>query len=219
MSTAGMDAVIWLRDTFAGAGGQDYLGEPVTVAEHMLQCAALARAAGAPNNLVVAALVHDVGHFVGLISGRDEIVAGANPISGRALMSGSNNHHDESGAAWLAQWFGPDVTEPVRMHVNAKRYLCATEPAYFDILSDASKFTLAVQGGPMSATEIAEFETSPYAHDAVAVRRWDDEAKDPVGRTPSFEEFVPAITTATRRRPEPASASTWFRRRTADDAA
>ena len=191
------DAVTWLRDTFDGEGGQDYLGEPVTVAQHMLQCAALARAAGAPDHLVVAALVHDVGHFVGLVSGAE-------------LMQGTNNQHDESGAAWLSQWFGPDVTEPVRLHVAAKRYLCAVTPAYVDELSDASRFTLVVQGGPMSPNEIAAFDALPYAADAVAVRRWDDEAKDPAGRTPSFEEFVPALTAASRPRPE--ANTGWLRR-------
>ena len=194
----GMDPVIWLRDTFAGEGGQDYLGEPVTIAQHMLQCAALARAAGAANHLVVAALVHDVGHFVGLVSGAD-------------LMSGTDNHHDESGAAWLTQWFGPEVTEPVRLHVSAKRYLCAISPGYYDLLSEASKFTLIMQGGPMSDGEATAFRASPHAADAVAVRRWDDEAKDPAARTPEFLEFVPAIAAATLRPAAPTTS--WFARR------
>jgi gamma-butyrobetaine dioxygenase len=205
MSAMGtMGAVEWLRETFDGEGGRDYLGEPVTVAQHMLQCAERARAAGAADYLVVAALVHDVGHFVGLVSGGD-------------LMNGMDNRHDESGAAWLDQWFGPEITEPVRLHVAAKRYLCAIHPSYIATLSAASTFTLGVQGGPMSSAEIRAFESSPYATDAIAVRRWDDEAKDPAARTPAFSEFVPAITSATRR-PAQAAAG-WFRRRTVDDAA
>jgi gamma-butyrobetaine dioxygenase len=192
------DPVSWLRDTFAGQGGQDYLGEPVTIAQHMLQCAGLARAAAAPDHLVVAALVHDVGHFVGLVSGAD-------------LMSGTDNRHDESGAAWLSQWFGPEVTEPVRLHVAAKRYLCAIDPEYVGALSEASVFTLAVQGGPMAPAEVAAFEALPYAADAVTVRRFDDAAKDPAARTPAFAEFIPAITAA-RLRPEPPIS--WFARHT-----
>ena len=159
---------------------EDYLGEPVTQASHMLQAAALAERAGASGPLVAAALLHDVGHFTGTITGHD-------------LMRGTDNRHSDQGAAWLAQWFGPEVTEPVRLHVAAKRYLCATEPGYFGQLSAESVRTLALQGGPMTAEQVAAFEALPFARDAVAVRRWDDEAKDPEVTPPEFSHFEPLL--------------------------
>ncbi|HEX4225938.1 MAG TPA: hypothetical protein VHZ97_26475 [Pseudonocardiaceae bacterium] len=163
------DFVSAFGDLLAGAGGQDYLGEAVTVAAHLLQAGGLARAAGAPEALVAASLLHDVGHFV------------------------DTERHDNAGARWLATWFGPEVTEPVRLHVLAKRYLCTVEPSYFDVLSAASVHTLTLQGGRMSAAEVADFEANPYHRDAVAVRRWDDEAKDPDATTPDYAEFVPIL--------------------------
>lgn len=169
-----------IAELFGSAAAEDYLGEPVTVLAHLLQAGALAEAAGAPPALVAAALLHDVGHFTGAISGQE-------------LMSGTDNHHDDAGARWLRNWFGPEVTEPVRLHVLAKRYLCTVEPTYFDVLSEASVYTLKLQGGRMSAAEVTEFEGNPFHADAVAVRRWDDEAKDPDAHTPQYAEFVPIL--------------------------
>ncbi|HEX3791715.1 MAG TPA: TauD/TfdA family dioxygenase [Pseudonocardiaceae bacterium] len=169
-----------LADLFAGDGAADYLGEEVTLAVHMLQTGALAAAQGAPDHLVAAALLHDVGHLTGVISGQE-------------LMAGRDNHHSDTGADWLAQWFPASVTQPVRLHVAAKRYLCAVDPDYVDELSPASVYTLGVQGGPMSATEIAAFEASPHHADAVAVRRWDDAAKDPAVPPPTFATFAPLL--------------------------
>jgi predicted HD phosphohydrolase len=131
------DPIQVLADLFAFEGGQEYFGEPVTQAEHMLQAAARARLASAPPPLIAAALLHDIGHFLG-------------PVSGADLMAGTDNRHSDVGADWLAEWFPPAVTEPVRLHVAAKRYLCAVEPRYLAGLSEASRFTLTVQGGPMS---------------------------------------------------------------------
>lgn len=166
-----------LAELFAEQGGNEYLGEPVTQAEHMLQAAACAEAAGAPDALVAAALLHDVGHFTGEISGHE-------------LMQGTDNRHSHAGADWLAGWFPEAVTEPVRLHVAAKRYLCAVEPDYYDKLSEASVYTLGVQGGPMSPEEVAEFERGGYAADAVALRRWDEAAKDPeADDVPGFEHY------------------------------
>ncbi len=156
------------------------LGEPVTQAEHMLQAAACAEGAGAPDPLIAAALLHDVGHFTGEISGHD-------------LMSGTDNRHSRAGADWLAAWFPETVTEPVRMHVAAKRYLCSVEPGYFDLLSEASVYTLQVQGGPMNDAEVADFERGGYAHDAVALRRWDEAAKDPDAHVPDFDHYRPLL--------------------------
>ena len=179
-----MSPVDAIAELFTSEGAADYLGEPVTVAEHLLQAGAAAQAAGASPALVAAALLHDVGHLRGADAQADAIV-----LSGRELMSGTDNNHGDRGAAWLAQWFPVSVTEPVRLHVAAKRYLCATEPSYFGQLSEASVYTLSVQGGPMSDAEAREFEREPYAADAIAVRRWDDQAKDPSAATPGFPHF------------------------------
>lgn len=174
------DPVAAIAALFASEGAADYLGEPVTQASHMLQAAALAERAGASGPLVAAALLHDVGHFTGTITGHD-------------LMRGTDNRHSDQGAAWLAQWFGPEVTEPVRLHVAAKRYLCAAEPDYLAALSPASVYTLGVQGGPMQGPELAEFEAHPYASAAIRVRRWDDQAKEPDVEPPPFSHFEPVL--------------------------
>jgi len=160
-----------LSDLFAGAGAGEYLGEQVTIGVHMRQAGALAQAAGAPAALIAAALLHDVGH----------------------LRTETDERHGDKGAAWLSRWFGPQVTEPVRLHVAAKRYLCATEPRYFATLSAESVRTLAVQGGPMDEQQVSAFGQGEYAMDAVAVRRWDDEAKDPWVVPPEFGYFVPLL--------------------------
>ncbi|MFI6445263.1 TauD/TfdA family dioxygenase [Kitasatospora sp. NPDC050543] len=172
---AALDAI---AELFEGEGASEYLGEAVTMAEHMLQAGALAEAAGAPAHLVAAALLHDVGHFGG---------------SGLDLMKGRDNRHSERGAEWLAQWFGPAVTEPIRLHVAAKRYLCAVEPGYRARLSEASEYTLGVQGGPMTEQQAAAFAARPGALDAVAVRRWDEEAKYADAGTPGFGHFRPLL--------------------------
>ncbi|GLX93874.1 HD domain-containing protein [Herbidospora sp. NBRC 101105] len=178
--TAALDE---LDALFTGPGTGDYLGEAVTMAGHMLQAAALAEAAGAPAHLVAAALLHDIGHLDG----------------GAELMSGVDNRHGHTGAQVPARWFGPEVTEPVRLHVAAKRYLCAVEPDYRARLSAASEFTLQVQGGPMSEEEAAAFAALPGAADAVAVRRWDDEAKVAGAATPGFGHFRPLLAPLLRR--------------------
>jgi gamma-butyrobetaine dioxygenase len=169
-------AVDEIGELFDGPGARDYLGEPVTIGEHMRQAGALAEAAGAPAALVAAALLHDVGH----------------------LRREAEDRHGEAGAGWLSQWFGPEVTEPVRLHVAAKRYLCATDAGYFGLLSAESVRTLALQGGPMSADEAAAFAAGPHAQDAVAVRRWDDQAKDPATAPPPFAHFAPLVSALIR---------------------
>jgi gamma-butyrobetaine dioxygenase len=166
-----MTAVETIAELFAGPDAGDHMGEPVPIGEHMLQAGALAEAAGADDPLVAAALLHDIGHLLG----EDE------------------DRHGEAGAQWLSQWFGAAVTEPVRLHVPAKRYLCGADAGYFGLLSAESVRTLALQGGPMTAAEVAAFEELPHARDAVAVRRWDDEAKDPAVTAPPFAHFVPLL--------------------------
>jgi gamma-butyrobetaine dioxygenase len=182
MITAPFDAIAGL---FATAGARDYLGEPVTVLAHLLQAAAQAEAAGAPPAVVAAALLHDVGHLLE--------ADGTAGLSGAALMAGRDNDHGERGAAWLASWFGPQVTEPVRLHIAAKRYLCATDPAYYGLLSEASRYTLAVQGGPMTVPQARAFEALPGHRDAISVRRWDDQAKDPAARVPGLDHYRPLL--------------------------
>jgi gamma-butyrobetaine dioxygenase len=175
-----LDPLDRLAELFAGDGAQQYLGEPVTQAGHMLQTARLATLAGASDALVAAALLHDVGHFQGSASGTE-------------LMAGRDNHHSETGAAFLAAWFADDVTEPVRLHVAAKRYLCAREPGYHDRLSPASVFTLSVQGGPMTPAQADAFESDPWHVDAITLRRWDEEAKDPEVEVGGFERYRPLL--------------------------
>jgi gamma-butyrobetaine dioxygenase len=183
MSTT-MSPVDRIAGLFAAGGAGEYLGEPVTVGAHLLQAGALAAAAGAPPALVAAALLHDAGHLRGADPLADEA-----ELSGRELMAGSDNDHGERGAQWLARWFPAAVTEPVRLHVAAKRYLCAAEPGYFGLLSPASVYTLSVQGGPMSPAEADAFAAGQYAADAVAVRRWDEAAKDPEAAVPGVGSY------------------------------
>jgi gamma-butyrobetaine dioxygenase len=185
MDTTKTAAVEIIASLFASEGAAGYLGEPVSQAAHMLQAGALAERAGATPDLVAAALLHDVGHFTGTRTGED-------------LMRGTDNRHGEQGAGWLAQWFGQAVTEPVRLHVAAKRYLCAVEPGYLSRLSPASVFTLGVQGGPMRPDEVLAFEANPHAGRACQVRRWDDQAKDPDAPVPPFEHFAPLLAALAR---------------------
>jgi gamma-butyrobetaine dioxygenase len=182
------DPIQAIADLFASDGASEYLGEPVTQASHMLQAAALGQQCGAPPALVAAALLHDVGHFTSAVSGHD-------------LMRGTDNRHSAAGADWLAQWFGEEVTEPVRLHVAAKRYLCAVEPGYLAALSPASVYTLEVQGGPMNAAERAEFEAHPQAAAALRLRRWDDVAKDPAASPPAFGYHKSLLRRLLRPRP------------------
>jgi gamma-butyrobetaine dioxygenase len=167
-----LTAVETIGDLFAGPPARDHMGEPVPIGEHMLQAGALAEAAGAEDPLVAAALLHDIGHLLGE---QDE------------------DRHGEAGAQWLSQWFAGSVTEPVRLHVPAKRYLCAVDGGYFGLLSAESVRTLSLQGGPMTAVEVTAFEALPHARDAVAVRHWDDQAKDPAVSPPRFAHFAPLL--------------------------
>ncbi len=180
-----MTAVEAIGELFAGPGARDYLGEPVTIGEHMRQAGALAEAAGAQPALVAAALLHDVGHLLG------EMENG--PAGGSSPAMRTEARHGEAGAGWLSQWFGEAVTEPVRLHVAAKRYLCAVDAGYFGVLSAESVRTLSLQGGPMTAAEAAAFEAIGYSRDAVAVRRWDDQAKDQAAAPPPFAHFAPLL--------------------------
>jgi gamma-butyrobetaine dioxygenase len=177
------EALATIERTFYSAEGMAYLGEDVTMIQHQLQAAALA--SGCPDALVVAALLHDIGHVIGHDEGQ--------PSAEQAMIDDRDAHHDASGARWLSRWFGPDVTEPVRVHVAAKRYLVATEPGYAAKLSDASVHTLRLQGGPMSPQQAREFAALPYALDAVALRRLDEAAKDGSKESPGLDAHRDAL--------------------------
>jgi phosphonate degradation associated HDIG domain protein len=165
-----------LERLFAERGARDYVGEPVSQAEHALQCAALAEAGGQPDAVVAAALLHDVGHLL-----ESDALA--------ALEAGDDQVHEDLARDFLAPHFPPDVTEPVRLHVAAKRYLCAVEPAYHEALSAASRRSLELQGGPMDAAEAAAFAASPHHAAAVTLRRFDDQAKVPGRAVPGFAHY------------------------------
>ena len=158
------EVIDFILDLFASRGAEEYMGEAVSMAQHMEQTAACALADDAPDSLVIAALLHDIGHFIG-----------DHPIE--ALENGIDNLHEAVGADYLQSYFPPAITEPIRLHVAAKRYLCATDDDYFGRLSDASVNSLRVQGGPMSAEEVARFEANPYHRDAVKLRLYDDDGK------------------------------------------
>lgn len=153
---------------------------------HALQAAQLAEQAGLPESVVVAALLHDVGHMVHTL--------GEHPAA-----QGVDDQHEIHGAIWLEPWFGPEVTEPIRLHVQAKRYLCSVEPDYFSRLSPDSVQSLVLQGGRMSDTEVASFRMTAGWQDAVSLRRIDERAKDPSARVPSFDAFIPLIRRCVRR--------------------
>jgi len=153
-----------------------YFGESVSMAEHALQAAHFARAAAAPPPLIVAALLHDVGHLVA-------------DVPADLADWVEDARHEDVGCGWLAERFPSEVYEPVRLHVPAKRYLCATNERYFSKLSAASVATLKLQGGPMSAAEIARFERERYYREAVRIRCWDDQGKVEGLVTPQLETY------------------------------
>ncbi|NND17535.1 MAG: HD domain-containing protein [Silicimonas sp.] len=170
----------FIADIFERRGAESYLGEPVTMSQHMLQGAKLAEDEGAPDELIAAALLHDIGHYTSEFG----------PYSPDDT---EDNHHDDAGAEVLKHFFPAVVVDCVRLHVAAKRYLCATDRTYFSRLSSASVHTLKLQGGPMSAEELADFEAEPHFREAVRVRIWDEGGKDPSMATPDFAHYVPLL--------------------------
>jgi predicted HD phosphohydrolase len=159
-----------------GAQPQDmHAGEPVTALSHALQCAQLAEWADAPAPLVCAALLHDVGHFVP-----------ATAPSGAA----ERLPHEQRALNVLADGFDEAVLGPIRLHVQAKRYLVATDARYAERLSSRSRRALTAQGGPMSREQQRRFEQQPHAWGAVQLRRWDDRAKEPGKRTPPLAYYL-----------------------------
>jgi gamma-butyrobetaine dioxygenase len=161
---------------FGAGGGSAYFGERVSMTEHALQAAHFAASEGAATSLILAALLHDVGHLV-------------EPVPPDIADWHADAQHEEVGSRWLAARFAPEISEPVRLHVPAKRYLCATDPAYVERLSPASVITLKLQGGPMTAEEIARFEAEPHHAAAIRVRRWDDLGKVAGLLTPALADY------------------------------
>jgi [1-hydroxy-2-(trimethylamino)ethyl]phosphonate dioxygenase len=157
-------------------GSDAYFGESVSMTEHALQAAYFAQAAAAPPALIVAALLHDVGHLI-------------EDVPSDIADWTTDAHHEEIGSRWLARRFRPEVSEPVRLHVPAKRYLLATDAGYFAQLSPASVITLKLQGGPMAVHEVAKFETERFYKDAVRVRQWDDQGKVAGMTTPAIGDY------------------------------
>lgn len=185
--------VAFIQDIFVRRGGERYLGEAVTLAQHMLQGATIAERNGDPEEIVAAALLHDIGHIVG--------------SSGSFSMSDTEDRfHERAGARLLEPFFPRVVVDCCRFHVAAKRYLCATDPRYFDTLSAASVHSLTLQGGPMSAAEADEFETQPNFHQIIAVRYLDDAGKQVGMPTPEFAHFVPMLQRMVGALPEDATA-------------
>ncbi len=172
--------VDFIGDIFSRRGAESYLGEQVTMSQHMLQGAFRAEESGAKDELVAAALLHDIGHYT-------------SEFPEDALEKGVNNYHDTAGAAVLAPFFPKVVVDCVRHHVAAKRYLCATDPGYFDRLSEASVHSLRLQGGPMSESEVNAFRNNPNLEDILQVRFWDEDGKDPDLETPPFEHYAPIL--------------------------
>jgi phosphonate degradation associated HDIG domain protein len=164
-----------LADLFAQLGDLRY-GEGVSQLEHALQTAHHAKADGAPPALIVAALLHDVGHMMQK--------AGEN-----AADLGIDTRHEQISAGYLARAFGPDVTEPIRLHVAAKRYRVTVDPAYLERLSKASLQSLALQGGPMSQREVEAFLGDPAAEAALRLRGYDEAGKAPDAEVAGFETY------------------------------
>ncbi|CAN5217967.1 HD domain-containing protein [soil metagenome] len=176
-------SIVTIEKLFEERGAAEYHGEAVTQLEHALQSASAAEASGAAASLIAAALLHDIGH---LLQSHGE----------QAAEHGIDDRHEELGQRFLRRHFGPDVTEPVRLHVAAKRYLCTVDPEYHQILSHASVLSLYLQGGPMSAGEVAEFEANAHGRDAATLRRWDDIAKVPGLVTASLPHYLQYVKVA-----------------------
>jgi phosphonate degradation associated HDIG domain protein len=178
---ASVDEVLGLYRSYAN----DRYDEDVTQLDHALQTAALARSEGADDALVAAALLHDVGHLLDLAQ------------HGQRSTSTEDLGHEGRGARYLAALFPPSVTGPIALHVRAKRYRCAVDPEYHDGLSDGSRASLVLQGGPMSVAEAQAFAASPASAAAVALRRWDDGGKVDGIDVPVLDDYRPLLESLT----------------------
>ncbi|NVK32158.1 MAG: HD domain-containing protein [Gammaproteobacteria bacterium] len=172
--------VEYIAGVFESHGDDEYLGEAVTMSEHMLQGAWLAEQQGFDKEIIAGALLHDIGHFVSEL--------------GTFNMSDTKDrYHEDAGAVLLEPYFPRRVVDCVRHHVAAKRYLCAVEPEYYAQLSEASRHSLSLQGGPMSEDEVQQFSKIPNLDAVIAVRRLDDAGKVAGMDTPALTHFLPLI--------------------------
>ena len=177
-----MNPIDQIRDLFNQRGHLAY-GEGVTELQHALQAACLAEQDNSSGNQIVAALLHDIGHLVhGL------------PEDG--VEQGIDGHHERIGEKWLEKYFGPEVSQPVRLHVAAKRYQCTVNPDYLAQLSPSSAKSFILQGDKMNEDEVSAFEKNPFFKDALQLRTWDDHAKDPEMETPLLEHYLPLVNAA-----------------------
>jgi phosphonate degradation associated HDIG domain protein len=172
--------VATIRDLFEKRGSSMYSGEPVTQTEHALQAAWAAEQENASDSLIAAALLHDVGHLL-------------HDMGEDCADDGVDDRHEALGALWLARHFGPDVVEPVRLHVPAKRYLCAVDAAYRARLSPASVLSLQLQGGPYSPEEVELFRAHPHFKASLRLRGWDETAKVRGLVTPPLGHFLDSV--------------------------
>ncbi len=177
-----MNPIDQIRDLFNQRGHLAY-GEGVTELQHALQAACLAEQDNAPDNQIVAALLHDIGH---LLHGLPEDVA----------EQGMDGHHEQIGEKWLEKWFGPEISKPVGLHVTAKRYQCTVNSDYLAQLSPASAKSFILQGDKMNEDEVSAFKKNPFFKEALQLRTWDDHAKDPEMETLPLEHYLPLVKAA-----------------------
>jgi len=168
-----------LTELLEASGAHQYGGEAVSQLQHALQCAYLAEQAGESDELVVACLLHDVGH---LVAPHADGASEPDP--------GKDDVHQYLAIPFLRGVFPDSVLEPVRMHVDAKRYLCHAEPAYWETLSPASRLSLELQGGIFDVQQAAAFIAQPFAPEAVRLRRYDDQAKTPDLDVPGLDYYT-----------------------------
>ena len=177
MSAPALADIVTLFDRY---GAQRY-DEELMQRSHAEQTAAHALASGASDPLVAAALLHDIGHLL-------ELAERDGPRDRT-----TDQRHEARGAAWLATLFPPSVTAPIALHVRAKRYRVTVDPSYTDVLSAGSVASLERQGGELTADEVQAFESNPGWEDAVALRGWDDQAKDLTITVPPFTSYLPLL--------------------------
>ena len=172
-----------IKSIFLEKGENHFDEGSVTQLSHALQCAQHAEIANSSAEMITACLLHDIGHLL-------------NKDARQAIRNGEDAEHEHIAADYLRSWFGPAVTSPIRWHVDAKRYLCATDKTYFSKLSKGSVRSLEVQGGPFDRQEVASFESQPYYKEAVQLRRWDEASKSTSTTTPSLEHFLNFVSQA-----------------------
>lgn len=163
-------------------GHGQYGGEAINQLEHALQCAQLAEEAGETSHTVVACLLHDLGHLLA-----------AQGLRQADQTLERDDLHQNFVLPFLRGVFPDAVLEPIRLHVDAKRYLCTSEPGYWDTLSPVSKHTLTLQGGPYTEAQAQAFASQPFAREAIRLRRYDDLAKVPQLPTPTLEHYLPVM--------------------------